>query len=160
MPTTQADIDDFLAHHRIAMVGVSRDPKDFSRVILRELSGRGYDVVPVNPLAPELDGRPCFSRVQDITPPVDGALLMTSPKDTGQVVRDCAEAGIGRVWMHRGAGRGAVNPEAVAFCKGHDMRVVEGHCPFMFLPNTPFFHRAHGFFLKLTGRYPRNRASL
>jgi hypothetical protein len=34
------------------------------------------------------------------------------------------------------------------------MEVVEGQCPFMFLPNTQFFHRAHGVILKMVGRYP------
>jgi hypothetical protein len=42
----------------------------------------------------------------------------------------------------------------VAFCRKQGMHVVEGHCPFMFLPKTPFFHRVHGFILKLTGGYP------
>ena len=36
MPTTRADIDAFLGRHRIAMVGVSRDPKHFSRYLFRE----------------------------------------------------------------------------------------------------------------------------
>ena len=42
-------IDSFLSCRRIAVVGVSRDPKDFSRAVLRELLKRGYDVVPVSP---------------------------------------------------------------------------------------------------------------
>jgi hypothetical protein len=32
--------------------------------------------------------------------------------------------------------------------------LVEGYCPFMFLPGTSFFHRVHKFFLRLFGRYP------
>ena len=31
---------------------------------------------------------------------------MTPPAATDQVVRECADAGVKRVWMHRGAGRG------------------------------------------------------
>jgi hypothetical protein len=38
-------------------------------------------------------GRPCFARVQDIKPPVNGVRLMTSPGVTQAVVEDCAEAG-------------------------------------------------------------------
>ena len=41
-------IDDFLAQRRIAMVGISREPKNFSVMLFEELSRRGYDVVPVN----------------------------------------------------------------------------------------------------------------
>ena len=51
MTTTLDDVRDFLAQRRIAFVGLSRDPKHFSRVVFREMSQRGYDVVPVNPAA-------------------------------------------------------------------------------------------------------------
>jgi uncharacterized protein len=155
MPTPIAEVRDFLALQRIALVGLSRDPKDFSRVLFRDMCDRGCDMVPVNPAAGELEARRCFARVQEIEPPVEGALLMTLPRDTERVVRDCAEAGIGRVWMHRGGGPGSVSREAVDFCHQHGIHLVEGCCPFMFLPHTPFFHRVHGFFLKLTGAYPR-----
>jgi uncharacterized protein len=154
MPTTRAEIDNFLSHRRIAVVGVSRNPQDFSRAVFRELATRGYEVVPVNPLAETIEDRACYPRVQAINPPVEAALLITSPPETERVVRDCDEAGIREVWMHRGGGRGSVSPEAVAFCRENGMQVVEGYCPFMFLPNTQWFHRMHGFLLKLTGKYP------
>jgi predicted CoA-binding protein len=157
MATTRTDINNFLACRRIALVGASRDPKDFSRAMLREMCQRGYDMVPVNPSASELDGRPCFARVQDIHPSVEGALIMTSPRDTERVVHDCAEAGITRIWLHRGGGQGSISREAVEFCNATGMSLVEGHCPFMFLPGTQFFHRVHGFFLRLSGRYPAAR---
>lgn len=156
--TTRVDIDDFLALRRFAMVGVSRNPKDFSRTLFRDLCDRGYDVVPVNLFADELDGRESFQCLQVIKPKVEGALLMTNPRTTEAVVRDCAEAGIRRVWMYRAGGNGAVSREAIEFCRSHDIRVVEGYCPYMFLPATAFPHRAHGFLMKLVGQYPRKAA--
>jgi len=151
-------IEDFLAQKRIAMAGISRDPKSFSVQLFEELCRRGYDMVPVNPNAAELNGRRCFPRIQDIQPPVEGVLLMTSPAGTEKVVHDCAEAGIRQVWMYRATGEGAVSEKAVTFCQEHGMHVVPGECPFMFLPDTAGFHRFHGFIRKITGRYPR-RAS-
>ncbi len=152
--TTREDVDGFLKHKRLAMVGVSRDPKDFSRGLFRDLRRRGYDMVAVNPQLAELEGEKCFARVRDITPPVDGALLMTPPRVTEDIVQECAAVGIRRVWMHRGGGTGAVSEQAIEFCRQKGMRVVAGHCPYMFLPGTAFFHRVHGFFMKLTGGYP------
>ena len=153
MPTTIAEVRDFLNQRRIALVGVSRDPRDFSRIIFREMCNRGYDMVPVNPAASELENRRCFRRVQEIDPPAQGALIMTPPRDTERVVQDCADAGIQRVWMHRGGGQGAVSKKAANFFQQKGISLVEG-CPLMFLPSTPFFHRIHGFLLKLVGRYP------
>lgn len=154
MPSTIYEIQDFLKLRRIALVGCSRDSKDFSRYVFREMCKEGYDMVPVNPAVKELENTRCFGHVGEIYPPVEGALLMTSSQETARVVKECADAGIRSVWMHRSGGQGAVNEEAVTFCHDEGMHLVEGYCPFMFLPHTPFFHRVHKFLMKLTGSYP------
>lgn len=154
MSTTMQLIQEFLAQKRIAFIGVSRDKNDFSRGLFREFCNRGYDIVPVNPEAADIDGRFCFARVQNVSPPVDGALLMTSPDLTDKVVRDCAEAGIPRVWFYRSVGTGAVSQHAVDFCRANGIDVVPGYCPFMFFPNPPIIHKAHSLVMKLAGTYP------
>lgn len=106
MPTALDDVRDFLAQRRVALVGLSRNPKDFSHVVFREMSQRGYDMVPVNPAAAELEGRRCFARMQEISPPVDGVLIMTAARDTDRVVRDCMEAGVQKVPIAQQAGFG------------------------------------------------------
>lgn len=145
-------IDSFLASRRIAVVGVSRNPKDFSRAVYRAFTERGYDAVPVNPAGGEVDGRRSARRVGEVQPRVEAAFLMTPPAATAQVVRECAEAGVKRLWMHRGAGQGAVSPEAVALCRDRGIEVVDGECPFMFLPDAGWFHGVHRFFRRLGGR--------
>ena len=150
-------IHDFLAQKRIAVIGVSRKPDEFSRHVFRELARRDYDVVPVNRVGGTLDGRPCYARIQDVFPPVDGALLMTPPDATERVVKDCAEAGVTRVWMHRGGGQGAVSDRAVVYCRQHGISVVAGACPFMFLRQAGFAHRAHSLLLRLLGKHPEQR---
>jgi predicted CoA-binding protein len=139
----------------VAVVGVSRHPKDFSRSLFRELQRRGYDVVPVNPESTEVDSLRCYSHIGEIQPPVEAALLMTSPAVTEKIVLECEAAGIRHVWMYRAGGTGAVNAAAVTFCEAHGIGVVAGECPFMFLPEAGWFHRFHGFCRKLTGAYPQ-----
>jgi len=136
-------------------VGVSRRRQDFTRRLWEELLRRGYDALPVNPLAAEIAGRRCYPRVQEIEPPPGAALLLTRPAVTEQVVRDCAEAGIRRLWLYRAVGRGAVSQEAVAFCQAQGMPVVAGLCPWMFLPEAGWIHRLHGWLWKIGGGYPR-----
>jgi uncharacterized protein len=149
--TTREKIEDFLKQKRLALVGVSRKDRDFTRQIFREFLKRGYDAVPVNPGAEELDGRRCFHRVQEITPPVDGALLLTKPDATETVVMDCAAAGVPRIWMYRATGKGAVSKAAIGFCKSRGISVIPGYCPHMFWPDGAFVHRLHGIFVKLGG---------
>ncbi len=144
----------FLAARRIAVVGVSRNEKDFSRMVLRELVRRGLDVVPVNPALAEAEGRRAFGRIQDVSPPADAALLMTPPGQTEPVLRDCLAAGVRRVWLHRGSGAGAATPAALAFCAASGIDVVQGLCPFMALPGAAFPHRVHHFFRRMARAAP------
>jgi uncharacterized protein len=153
MTTTRDDIDDFLQQHRIAMVGISRDPKDFSRSLFREMRKRGYDMVPVNLFAEDIEGEECFQSLHGVRPAVDGVLLMTPFWEAERVVQQCAQMGITRIWMYRAGKKGASTQKAIDYCKRHGIRVVEG-CPLMFIRGTSFPHRAHGFLLKLIGQYP------
>ena len=153
--TQMDDVQDFLAQKRFAFVGVSRQPKDFSRMLFREFQARGYEPVPVHLEVSEIDGARCFAYLRDIQPPVDSVLLMTSPTVTNVLVLECVEAGIKRIWFHRGAGQGAATASALEICEANGIRVVPGECPFMFFDRTPWFHRFHGLVKKIVGAYPR-----
>jgi predicted CoA-binding protein len=153
MSSKQA-IDSFLSCRRVAVVGVSRDPRDFSRSVFRAFVERGYDAVPVNPAGVEAEGRHAVARVGDVQPPPEAALLLTPAPATAQVVRECADAGVRRVWMHRGGGEGAVSAEALAVCRERGLEVVDGECPFMFLSHSGLVHGVHRFFRRLGGRLP------
>ncbi|MCA9672712.1 MAG: CoA-binding protein [Myxococcales bacterium] len=154
----RAAIDDFLAHHRIALVGASRDERDFSRLLMRDLADKGYEVLPVNPGADAIAGQRCYAHVADIDPPPEGALLMTPAEQSAELVRECADAGIERVWLHRGAGRGAVSDEALAVARERGIKVVPGQCPYMFIDGDRGPHRVHRWFKKLVRRYPERAA--
>jgi predicted CoA-binding protein len=153
--TTIKQVNDFLALKRIAVVGVSHNPREFSYALWQELRQRRYQAIPVNPKVAVLDGQPCFARVQDIKPAVEGVLIMTKSNVTEQIVRDCAAAGVKHVWMYGGATPGAVSKTALAFCEANGIDVVAGYCPYMFLPGTPFFHAPHRWLKRLNGSYPK-----
>jgi len=141
-PTVQV----FLSSRRIALVGFSRNPKDFSRMIDAQFRARGYEVVPVHPEVTEVDGRRAFPRVGAIDPAVEAALLLVPPAQAEAVVRDCLDAGVRRVWFHRGGGKGSASPEALALCAARGVTPVQGLCPMMVLPGASWPHRLHGWF--------------
>ncbi len=148
-------IRNFLAQHRIAVIGVNRNPRGFSATVFRELVKRGYDAVPVNPKAADIGGVRCFARAQDIDPRPDAAMVIVPAEAVELAVSDCAKAGIPRVWLFGVSGPRGVNARALELCREHGTEVVPGYCPFMFLPDTAWFHRAHGWFARLTGSYPK-----
>jgi predicted CoA-binding protein len=149
------DITKFLACKRVALVGVSRKSQHFSRALLAEFLAKGYDAVPVNPNAAELDGCKCFARVSEITPPVEAALLLTGTSDaTIQAARECSEADVRHIWVYRPVKDGKDDTQALEFCRLRGAAVIEGHCPFMFLPHPALIHRVHRFISKVSGSYP------
>lgn len=156
MTATRQQIDDFLALKRVAVVGVSRTPKEFSHALWQELRQRRYDAVPVNPATTMLDGHMCYPKVSAIQPPVDAVLILTPKHLTDEVMADCVAAGVKHVWIQQGMGGvGSVTKSAVAYGEEHGVEVIAGLCPYMFFPGTPFFHGFHAFGKKLTGSYPK-----
>jgi uncharacterized protein len=154
MSTLARSIEEFLALPRIAFVGVSRDPADFSRSVFAALRRGPRQVLPVNPAATEIDGVPVVAHLRDLDPPPDGVLVMTPPAATAEVIRECAHIGIRRVWLYRGLGPGAVSDAALRACEEANLDVVPGECPLMFLPDSAGVHQLHARLRAFAGTLP------
>jgi predicted CoA-binding protein len=153
----ETKVTDFLAQKRIAVMGVSRDHsrRPVGNLIYRRLKDSGHDVVAVNPNMESFEGRSCYSDLKSIPGGVDGAVIITRPEATEQIVRDCSEAGVRRVWMHQGMGGGSsVSPKAVAYCREHDIGVIAGACPMMYGEKVDFGHACMRWMLGVTGKLP------
>jgi predicted CoA-binding protein len=152
--TTMHQVETFLGLKRIAVVGVSRDPKQISHTLWQELLQRRYDAIAVNPAATEIDGKRCYASVREIDPPPEGALIITTPAVAEAVLGECAAAGIQHVWLYGGFGGGPTTDHTVETAAHFGLDTIAGQCPYMFLPGTPAFHRLHGVGKRLTGSYP------
>lgn len=82
-------------------------------------------------------------------------VIGTRPERAEATVREAAELGINRVWMHRSVDAGSVSPEAAALGRQQGMTVIEGGCPLMFGQASDGGHRVMCWVLTLTGRVPR-----
>ncbi len=151
---TREQIERFLACRRVAIVGVSRDPRAFSRRAFHEFSRRGFDVVPVNPNAASIDDAVCYPRLTSIEPAVEAALVMTPRGQTAQVCSDAILARIPRLWIFSAIGQGSADPEAAEHCRRAGMEVIEGCCPGMFLEDPAWPCQVHGALLSLLGKCP------
>lgn len=150
MPTYRQAVDDFLAQRRIAVAGVSRDGDLPANLIFRKLRDHGYEVYAVNPSADRVEGAACYKDLAAVPVPLDGVVAATPPDATADVVRQCAELGIPRVWMHRSFGRGSVSDSAVDEGRHDGLTVIAGGCPMMFVKPDPV-HTCMRWVLKVTG---------
>jgi predicted CoA-binding protein len=150
-------VDDFLAQKRIAVAGVSRDPSrhPVGNLIYERLKKGGHDVFAVNPNMQTFEGDCCYPNLQSIPGGVDGVVIITRPETTAQIVRDCSDAGVRRVWMHQSMGKtSSVSPQAVEYCRQHDISVIAGACPMMYGAGVDLGHTCMRWILKIAGRLP------
>jgi uncharacterized protein len=146
-------VADFLRQRRLAILGLSRDGRSYSRGLYKELVQRGYDIVPVNPHMQELDGRICYAKLEDVRP-APAAVMMVLPREAySEALRDCARAGVTRVWIP--LGKGPLTHEDRQIVEQAGITLILGLCPHMFLDHTQFIHRLHGFAARLGGQVQR-----
>ncbi|HZN56327.1 MAG TPA: CoA-binding protein [Candidatus Polarisedimenticolaceae bacterium] len=109
---------------RIAVVGASNDPSKYGNIIVRNLLGHGYDVVPVNPKEKTIAGRSVVPTLADLPGPVDIVDVVTPPAVTRGILKDAAAAGVSLVWLQDGSFDQAVLDEAAAA----PFKTVHGAC--------------------------------
>ena len=151
MPPSVAE---FLAGKRFAVAGVSRRAQQPANAIFRKLRGSGFDVLPVNPNAPAVEGVRSYPDLASIPGPIDGVVIASPPRTALDLVRQCAERGVGQVWLHRSFGVGSVADEAVAECHKRGVRCIVGGCPLMYCEPVDIAHRCVRSWLRLFGRVP------
>ncbi|MGD2216179.1 MAG: CoA-binding protein [Gemmatimonadales bacterium] len=151
----QEAVQRFLAQKRIAVAGVSRNKSEAANVVYRKLRASGYEVFPVNPNAETVEGDACYPDLKSVPGGVDGVVIATRPAVTEQVVRECADLGVSRVWMHRSFGQGSVSESAVGYCRENGIEVIPGGCPMMFCQPVDFGHRCMRWILSVTGGLPK-----
>ena len=156
MPKIKDAASEFLANTRVAVTGVSREPKGHgSNVVYQRLRERGYEVFAVNPNADEVEGDRCYHDLGSIPGGVDAVVIATRPEIADETMRECADLGIRHVWMHRGPGAGSVSATAADYGREHGIAVIDGGCPCMFEPTADFGHKAMRVVFTLSGNVPR-----
>jgi predicted CoA-binding protein len=134
-------VKDFFAQKKIAVVGVSDKRETGCNLAYRKFKETGYAVSAVNPRLTTFEGDPCYPDLQSIPEVPEAVFILTNPSITEQVVQQCVDLGIKRVWMHclmgtkpgLAASMTSVSPEAVRLCRENGITVIPGSCPNQFL---------------------------
>ena len=134
-------VQEFLAQKKIAVVGVSDKRETGCNLAYRKLKEAGYEVSAVNPRLTSFEGDPCYPDLQSIPAKPEAVFILTNPNVTEEIVQQCVDLGVKRVWMHclmgvkpgLAANMTSVSPQAVELCRENDITVIPGSCPNQFL---------------------------
>ncbi|MBX3179078.1 MAG: CoA-binding protein [Candidatus Hydrogenedentes bacterium] len=154
MRTIPTPVAEFLRGKRIAVAGVSRRGDVAANAIFKKLVKSGYTVFAVNPHAETVEGTPCYPDLASIPGELDGVVIATHPKVSTDLVRQCADRGVGQLWFHRSFGGGSVSDEALSECARLGIEPIVGGCPLMFCEPVDVPHRCMRWWLQRSGRVP------
>lgn len=134
-------VQDFLAQKKIAVVGISDKRDTGCNLAHKKFKENGYQVYAVNPRISTYDGQPCYPDLKSVPEKVDAVFILANPKVTEQIIQQCVDLGVKRVWMHcmmgtkpgLAAGMTSVSQSAVEMCKANGIAVIPGACPNQFL---------------------------
>lgn len=123
---------------RIGVVGLSREPTKPARRVPSYLAAKGFEVIPVNPFADRLLGRPARDHLDEVTEALDLVLVFRPSTDAGEVIDDAARRRERpAIWLQEGIQA----PEAARRAREAGLVVVQDLCIFKvhrFLPaNRP-----------------------
>ncbi len=151
MKASKASIDSFLVLRKVAIAGVSRDPKKFGYQVFKQMKDKGFEVYPINPGADNIDGTPCFRSVRSLPLNVHSLLIITPKKHTRDVVSEAISKGIDSIWIQQMSD----TPEAIELTRSHSLNLITGECILMHIEPVTGFHKFHRSIKRLFGRYPK-----
>jgi predicted CoA-binding protein len=97
------EIREMYTFKNIAVVGMSRDPVKAAHFVPKYMIEKGYNIIPVNPLANEILGRRTYSKVSDIKSQVDIVDVFRPSEDVYSVVEDSVKKpGVRVIWLQEG----------------------------------------------------------
>lgn len=109
---------------RIAVAGASNDPEKFGNRIVRNLLGKGYTVLPLNPREETIEGLKVYHSLAELPGPVHILDVVTPPAATLKLLREAAELGLPVVWLQDGSFDEAV----LEFARTAPFRTVSDAC--------------------------------
>jgi hypothetical protein len=122
---SDAELREFYKMKNIAVVGMSKTDGKPANYVPRYLIEQGYNVIPVNPTAPEIMGKKSYPVVSSVQEPVDIVDVFRPSDDILAVVQDAVKKpGIKLVWMQLGI----YNEQAEKLAKGQGIKVVYNRC--------------------------------
>ncbi|MCC7046942.1 MAG: CoA-binding protein [Alphaproteobacteria bacterium] len=111
----------------IAMVGASPNWNRPSNFAMKYLQGKGFRVIPVNPVAAgqEILGEKVYAKLTEVPDKIDMVDIFRSSEAAGPIVDDAIALGAKVVWMQLGVR----NDAAAAKAEAAGLEVVMNRCP-------------------------------
>jgi len=151
MKTSRKSIETFLQGKRIAVAGVSRNPKKFGHVVFEDLKKKGFQLYPINPGTDIIDEQPSFHSVNALPIDVKHLLIVTHRDKTMGILQEAINKGIDNIWIQQMSD----SHEALDYLKDKRINLVSGQCILMWTEPVTGFHKFHRTLKSIFGALPK-----
>lgn len=151
MKVNKKTIENFFLPRKIAVAGVSRNPKKFGYVIFSELVKKGFELFPVNPNTDEIDGVKCYRQVTELPSEVKSLLIATPKSETDNALRGAINKGIPNIWVQQMS----ETADTIKIAEEYQVELIHHKCIFMFAEPVGGVHKFHRAMVKLFGGLPK-----
>ena len=118
---------------------------------MKDLSAIGYDIIPINPKAEEIDGKKCYKSVNDLPSDINRLLIMTNKSETDEILSEAIKKGMKSIWVQQTSN----TDKTMDIAKSNNFdNIVLKECIYMFA-NPTSVHKFHRFFKKIFGLMPK-----
>jgi uncharacterized protein len=122
---SDSEIIKFYDLKNIAVVGMSKNEGKAAHYVPKYLISHGYNVIPVNPTANEIQGRRSYPAVSSVPDNIDIVDIFRPSEDVPAVVADALKKeGIKVIWMQEGI----YSKEAERIAREKGIKVVYNRC--------------------------------
>ena len=100
-----SEIKDILSKYKtIAMIGVSKDLKKPSTIVMKYMQKYGFKVIPVNPRAKgeKILGEEVYEKITDIKEPIEIVDVFRPSKEAYAIAQDTVKIGAKVLWLQLG----------------------------------------------------------
>lgn len=117
----------------VAVVGASSDRRKFGNKAFRAFQAEGYNVIPINPNEPAVEGVATYASVTDVPGTIDMATVYVPP-DVGMTLLDGFEKKqIAEIWINPGA----ESDDLMAEARRRKLNVIEA-CSIVGIGRNPY----------------------
>ena len=116
----------FLNYKTIAMVGVSKDEKKPSTIVMKYMQKYGFKVIPVNPKAKgeKILGEQVYGKLEDIKIPIEIVNVFRPSKEAINFARDAVKIDAKVLWLQLGIRC----EEAKTLVENNQIQYIENRC--------------------------------
>ena len=121
------DIKEILDKNKtIAMIGVSKDPKKPSTIVMKYMQEYGFKVIPVNPKAKgdKILGEEVFEKITDIKEKVEIVDVFRPSREVYAIAEDTVKIGAKVLWLQLGIR----DEKAKELVEKNDIEYVDNKC--------------------------------